>query len=135
MSVRSVDETFGDLLRRAKDEIANLVRVELESARREMVVKVKRLSIGLAMGAIALVFAVFAIVALTIAFVAGLSTLVAPWIAAAIVTVVYALIAAVAALAARSLVTRAVPPLPTTSLEHMKEDIGWITKRINSRSA
>lgn len=129
-----VDESFGSLLRRAKDEIAILVRLEFVRARREMLVKAKRLSVGVAAAVVALVFALFAFIALTIALIAGLGTVVAPWLAAAIVTVAYGIFAAVGALVARSLIGRALPPLPTSSLHELKEDIGWITKRINSKS-
>lgn len=129
-----MDETLGGLLVRAKDELANLVRIEIERARRETIGKIKQLGFAIAAFAIGLVFALFAFVALTAALIAALDTVVAPWLAATIVTVVYAVTALAAALLGKNLIGKALPPLPTSSLRDMKEDARWISKRINSKN-
>lgn len=132
MIVDRPEETLVGLLRRAKDEIALLVRAELEDARREIAGKVKRMGVGVATVAVGLIFGLLAVIALTVALIFGLSTVVAPWAAAAIVTGVYAAIALACALSGRSILAKALPPIPTNSLKHMKEDARWIIKRASS---
>ena len=93
------------------------------------------MSLGLAALVAALTFGIFALVALTVMAILALSTVVAPWVAAAIVTTVYLIVALVCALVGRSILVRAIPPLPVSSLRHMKEDARWISKRASSARA
>ena len=109
-----------------------MLRLEIESARREVGGKVRSLGIGSAIIAVASVLVVLAIVTLLVSAVDALSIWLAPWLAALVVSFALLLCAAGLILAGVRLLKRSVPPLPTDTLHHMKEDFEWAKTRVNS---
>jgi nitric oxide reductase large subunit len=59
----------------------------------------------------------------------ALALVVAGWLAALIVAVVYALIAGVAALLGKRKVQQATPPVPERAIESTKGDVEWTKSR------
>lgn len=70
--------------------------------------------------------------ALTAFLILALAELVAPWLAALIVTVVYSAIAAVLVLRGRKKVQEAGPPQPEQTVETLKEDVQWAKSQVTS---
>jgi hypothetical protein len=54
------------------------------------------------------------------------------WLAALIVAVVYGAVAAVLALRGRAKVKQAVPPVPTQTIDTVKEDVEWAKTQMRS---
>ncbi len=115
---------FRDVLKLARQELA-LAGVEL-----------KQKSIALVIGLAAL----FAVALLGVAILATLTAtlilafclIVAPWLAALIVTGIYALAALVFSLVARANIVRALPPIPTKTIATVKENIAWAKRLMTS---
>ena len=99
-------------------------------------VEIKKKAIGLAIGIALLVVAAFlgiAILAtLTACLILAFALIVAPWLAALIVTGIYALVALILALVAKSQISRAIPPVPTQTIATVKENIAWAKRLIKS---
>ena len=55
--------------------------------------------------------------------------MVAAWLAALIVAVVYGAVAAVLALRGKTQVRRATPPIPEQAVDSTKEDVEWVKTR------
>src|SRR3954453_14741643 len=123
------DQSTADLLRQLSDQTTTLVRQEIELAKLELTEKGKKAGIGAGMfgGAGALGF--YALGAFTACLILALSTAVAPWLAALIVTVVYGAIAGVLAITGRNKVTEATPPVPEQAVDSTKEDVRWVKNR------
>ncbi|MDQ6835318.1 MAG: phage holin family protein, partial [Actinomycetota bacterium] len=87
------DRSMADLLKQLSDQTASLVRQELELAKAELTVKAKQAGLGAGMFGGAGIFGVYAVGALTACLILALSTAMAGWLAALIVTVVYGALA------------------------------------------
>ena len=77
-------------------------------------------------------FGLYALGALTATLILALSTAVAGWLAALIVTVAYGAIAGVLALTGKGRVQRATPPVPQEAVESTKEDLEWTKQRVKA---
>jgi uncharacterized membrane protein YqjE len=123
------DESTADLLRDLSEQTTKLVRQEIELAKVELAEKGKKAGLGAGMfgGAGALGF--YALGAFTACLILALSTAVAPWLAALIVTVVYGAIAGVLAITGRNKVAEATPPVPEQAVDSTKEDVRWVKNR------
>jgi Flp pilus assembly protein TadB len=111
-----------NLSERALAELFALVRSEVQVARVEIEEKAR---LGAAAGqslGIAAVFLVIALFALSAALVAGLSTVVAPWLAALFVAILAGVIAGAFAGTAREKVSKAGGLLPTRTLDQIWYD-------------
>jgi hypothetical protein len=117
------DRSIADLLKQLSDQTATLVRQELDLAKAELTAKGKQAGFG------AGVFALYAVGALTACLILALSTAMAGWLAALIVSVVYGAVAGVLALAGKNKVQAGVPPLPEQAVESTKEDVQWTRQR------
>jgi uncharacterized membrane protein YqjE len=126
------DESVADLTRRLSEQTTELVRKEVELAKAELAVKGKKAGMGAGMFGGAGLFGFFAFAGLTATFILALSTAVAPWLAALIVTVVYAAIAGVLALQGKNKVQEAGPPVPERAVDSTKEDVAWVKTRAKS---
>jgi uncharacterized membrane protein YqjE len=123
------DRSIADLLKQLSDQTATLVRQELDLAKAELTAKGKQAGLGAGMFGGAGVFALYAVGALTACLILALSTAMAGWLAALIVTVVYGAVAGVLALAGKNNVQAGVPPLPEQAVESTKEDVQWTRQR------
>lgn len=127
-------ESLADALKRASREAVTLVRQEFELAKIEIVSKLKGLGVGAAFLILAALLLVASVATLTATLVLAFSLVVAPWLAALIVTALYLVVAIVLALAARGFITRAIPPVPERTLESVKENLTWLKTRTKSNT-
>jgi hypothetical protein len=80
------------------------------------------------------ILGLFGLAVLTAALVIGLAGLMADWLAAVIVGVVYLAIAAVVALRGRDRLREAAPVVPEQTVETVKEDVQWAKTQARSES-
>ena len=126
------DQPVGDLVKRLGAQTSELVRQEVELAKAELAIKGKKAGIGAGMFGGAGLFGFFAFATLTATFILALSTAVAPWLAALIVTAVYGAIAGVLALQGKNKVQQATPPVPEQAVDSTKEDVAWVKTEAKS---
>jgi hypothetical protein len=114
-----------ELVKELSREVSQLVREEIALAKAEMTEKGKHARIGTGMlsGAAALGLAA---VGGSMAFLMlVLDSWMPGWLAALIVTIVYAAAAAVLALRGKERISLTAPPVPTQTIESVKEDVQW----------
>jgi uncharacterized membrane protein YqjE len=133
--IESPEELLADLpmaalLRRLSDQTSTLVRDEIALAKAELSEKGKRAGAGAGLFGGAGLLALFGVGALTAAAILALDLLVASWLAALIVAVLYLAIAAVAGLLGRRQVQQATPPMPEQTVETLKEDVQVAKTRV-----
>lgn len=126
------DPSAAELVKQLSEQTSRLVQHEMELAKVELTAKGKEAGIGAGLFGGAGVFGLYALGALTATVIALLSTAMATWLAALIVTVVWAAVAGVMALVAKKRVEKAVPPIPENSVESVKEDVRWTKARAQS---
>jgi hypothetical protein len=121
-SVRD-EHTTVQLVRIASDQVARLVRAEIQLAKTELAEKGKRAGLGAGLLAGAGVMAFYGTGAL-IATVALLLALALPaWAAALIVTGLLFVFAGLLALAGRASLKRGLPPVPTATVASVRADV------------
>jgi hypothetical protein len=128
------EQSIGDLLKHLSEQMATLVRQELELAKAEMQQKGKRAGVGIGLIGGGGVLALAAVGALTATLILLLGEWMDAWIAALIVTVVYAAGAALLALRGKEKVSEATPPIPEETIDTVKEDVQWAKTQISSGS-
>jgi uncharacterized membrane protein YqjE len=129
------DKSLGQLLKDLAQEMTTLIREEIELAKAELAQKAKKAGVGAGMFGGAAVLGLGAFGALTACLIAALAIVLPVTVAALIVAVVYAGIAAMLALRGRDKVKEATPPVPTETVESVKEDVEWLKNRRSSASA
>jgi Putative Actinobacterial Holin-X, holin superfamily III len=119
------ERPVGELLKQLATETTTLVRQELDLAKAEMRQKGRQAGpgFGLIGGAGAVGLGAFG--ALTAFFVLALDGVVANWLAALIVALVYAAIAAFLYVRGKEKVEDAGSPVPEQTVETLKEDVEW----------
>lgn len=103
--------------------IGDLVRAEIQAAKDEIAGKLKAAGIGVGLLVGAGLFALFALMVLLAAAVLGLATVLPAWAAALIVGGALLLIAVIIALIGIAALKRGVPPMPTDTMDSVKEDV------------
>jgi uncharacterized membrane protein YqjE len=127
------EPSTAELVQRATEQAARLVRDELRLARMELAEKGRHAGFGAGlMGGGGLV-ALYGVAALIAALVLGLAEVMAGWQAAAIVGVFLLLVAGALALAGRRQVRQAVPPVPEEAVEGVRRDIETVTSAVRER--
>jgi len=126
------DRPVPELMRDLTDQTTSLVRKEFELAKLELSEKGKQAGMGAGMFAAAALFGAGAFATLTTCLIRLLDTVVAGWLSALILTVVYAVIAAVVALRGKQQVQQATPPVPARAVDSTKEDVEWVKTRAKS---
>ncbi|MDF5752766.1 phage holin family protein [Spongiactinospora sp. TRM90649] len=119
----------GELVKRAAQQISDLMRAELRLAVAEMKGKGKRAGVGAGLLSGAGVLALFGVAALLTAVIAALALVLPVWLAALIVAVVLFIVAAVLGVTGRQSVGRATPPLPRQAMENTRLDVAEIKAR------
>ena len=123
------DASVAELVKQLSEQTSRLARQEVELAKAELLIKGKRAGIGAGMFGGAGIFGFYAVGALTATAILALSTAVAGWLAALIVTMVLGAIAGVLALQGKTKVQEATPPVPEQATESVKEDVQWAKTR------
>lgn len=124
------EQSMAVLLRRLSDQSSLLMREEIALAKAELSEKGKRVGAGAGLFGGAGLLAVFGVGALTAAAILALGLLVAGWLAALIVAVLYLLIAGVAALLGRRQVKQSGPALPEQTVATLKADVQTAKARV-----
>jgi Putative Actinobacterial Holin-X, holin superfamily III len=119
------DANASELVKRLTEQTSRLVHHEVELAKAELSAKGKQVGVGAGLFGGAGVFGLYALGALTAAAIAGLGELMAVWLAAVIVAVIWAAVAGVMALVGKGRVQAGSPPVPEQTVESTKEDIQW----------
>jgi Putative Actinobacterial Holin-X, holin superfamily III len=119
------DATAPELVKQLSEQTSRLVRQEVELAKAELSVKGKQVGAGAGLFGGAGVAGLYALGALTAAMIAGLGEVVAVWLAALIVAVLWAAVAGVMALVGKGRVEAGTPPVPEQSVDSVKEDLQW----------
>lgn len=112
-----------ELVRRAADEIARLVRDELALARAEMIEKVKRGGLGAGLFGGGGLLVLYGVAALLGAVILGLAEAMPAWLAALIVALALFAAAAVMGVVGRREIERATPLVPEQTVQSVKADI------------
>ena len=119
------ERPIGELLKQLADETATLVRQELDLARAEMREKAGKAGPGFGMWGAAGVTGLLAAGALTAFLILALDGVMANWLAALLVGLVYAAIAGVLYVNGKHRVEEAGSPVPQKTIESVKEDVQW----------
>ena len=117
------DASVAELVKQLSEQTTRLVRDEVELAKAELAQKGKSAGLGAGMFGGAAFFGLYALGALTATLILALSTAVAGWLAALIVTVAYGAIAGALALTGKGRVQRATPPVPEQARDSVKRDV------------
>jgi uncharacterized protein YacL len=126
------EASFGELFKRLSDDTSTLIRQEMALARAELQEKGKTAGKGAGLFGGAGVVGLLAAGALTAAIILLLDKVMAAWLAAVIVAVVYGAVAAVLGMRGKEEIQRATPPVPQETIETTKEDVEWAKTRAQS---
>ncbi len=102
-------------------------------ARQEIAEKVKSAGVGAGMLSGSAITGLLTLGSLTALMILALSLVVAPWLAALIVTVLWAVVTAVLALSGKKKIQDAGPFIPEETIKNVKEDVEWAKSGLNSR--
>ncbi|MEU3446811.1 phage holin family protein [Streptomyces thermolilacinus] len=131
MAYRTAEPTVGELVKRASEQLTDLVKAELRTAQAELAQKGRRAGVGGGLIGGATAVAYIGLMALAGTCVALLALVLPVWAAALIVTGVLFLVAAVLGLAGRAQMRRAVPPLPERAIDGVRSDLDEIKERVH----
>jgi hypothetical protein len=129
VSTGAQDESSGDLVRQAAEQISRLVRDELALAKAEMTEKGKKAGVGAGLLGGGGLVALYGVAALLTAIVLGLAEAMPAWLAALIVAVLLFAVAGVLAVVGRKEVRQATPPVPQEAVDSVKADIDEVKER------
>jgi hypothetical protein len=128
--------SMGDLFGRLTQDMSALVRQEFELLRVEMGEKLlqsgRRLGEGAGMFSAAALTGLMAVASLTAFVILALALVMPAWLSALIVTVAYTIAAAVCAIRGKKTIDHVVMPVPTQTVETVKEDIEWAKTQATS---
>jgi uncharacterized membrane protein YqjE len=126
------DRSLGELLRQLSEQTTRLVHQELELAKAELQQKGKEAGAGAGMFGGAGALGLAALGALTACFILALNAIMPAWLAALLVAVVYGIVAFVLVKQGQARMKRATPPVPTQTIETVKEDVEWAKTQVRS---
>ena len=126
------DRSLGELLKQLSQETTRLVHQELELAKAELTQKGKQAGAGAGLFGGAGAIGLAALGALTACFILALNAIMPAWLAALLVAVVYGIVAFVLVKQGQARMKRATPPVPTQTIETVKEDVEWAKTQMRS---
>jgi hypothetical protein len=127
------ERSTAELVKLASEQMSRLVRDELRLAQAELARKGKHAGIGIGLFGGAGVMALYGVAALVATLVVVLDLVMPLWLATLIVAVLLLAIAGVMALIGRSQVKQAAPPVPESTVDSVKKDIGTVTEAVKER--
>ncbi|MGW6940331.1 phage holin family protein [Streptomyces xanthophaeus] len=122
----SPEESVGDLVSQASQQISELVREEMQLARAEMAEKGKRFGVGGGLFGGAGLVGFLAAQALVGAVIAALALLLPVWASALIIATLLAAVAAGMAAAGKKQIAKAGTPAPEQAIDSVKADVAEI---------
>jgi hypothetical protein len=126
------ERSLGELLKELSQETTRLVHQELELAKAELAQKGRQAGTGAGMFGGAGAIGLAALGALTACFILALDAVMPAWLAALLVAVVYGVIAFVLVRQGQARIKQATPPVPTQTIETVKEDVEWAKTQMRS---
>jgi uncharacterized membrane protein YqjE len=111
------------LIRELPGLLVRLAKAELQQFTTALKAKLLQAGIGIALFLVAAFFALTGFWVLVVAAVLGLAEVLAPWLAALIVAVVFLVLAGVLALLGVGRLKKGLPPVPKESVDSVKEDL------------
>ncbi|MGR4877881.1 phage holin family protein [Streptomyces sp. LARHCF249] len=125
----STEESVGDLVSRASQQISELVREEMQLARAEMTQKGKRFGMGGGLFGGAGLVGFLAAQALVGAVIAVLALLLPVWASALIIAALLAAVAAVMAAVGKKQIAKAGTPAPEQAVDSVRADVAEIKEK------
>jgi uncharacterized membrane protein YqjE len=122
----TTEPSSAELVTQLTQRSTELIRSELRLAQAEMTEKAKHAGVGIGLFGGAGVVALYGVGALVATVILALSLLLAPWLAALIVTVVLFAIAGVVALVGKKQVSEGTPPAPEQTIDNVKKDVAAV---------
>lgn len=119
-------ESLGTLVADTPRLIIQLVKDEIEQAKRELSAKVKHVGLGAGLFAVAAFFALTLWAVLVTAAILGLNEAFAPWLSALIVAGAFLLIVIVLVLIGIFAVRRGMPLAPKQTIDSVKQDVNAV---------
>jgi hypothetical protein len=126
------DRSLGELLRQLSAQTTGLVHQELELAKAELAQKGRQAGAGAGLFGAAGALGLAALGAVTACFVLALDAVMPAWLAALLVAVVYGMIALVVVKQGQAKLKAAGRPVPTQTIETVKEDLAWAKTQMRS---
>lgn len=126
-------DAITDALARLRNDIGSAVRAELRTFQEEAMEQLWPLLAAAGMATVAGVVGLTFIGVLTALCVIALSVVLAPWLAALIVTVIWGIVAAVLGLTAVGRLRAALPLKFDRTARTVKEDVAWIKSDLKLR--
>ncbi|MFJ6784373.1 phage holin family protein [Streptomyces yangpuensis] len=123
---RKAEESVGDLVARASQQISELVREEMQLARAEMTQKGKRFGVGGGLFGGSGLVGFLAAQALVATVIAALALLLPAWASALITAALLAAVAAVMAAAGKKQIAKAGTPTPEQAINSVKAGVAEI---------
>lgn len=123
------EPSVAELVKKASEQTALLVRQEIELGKLEITEKAKHAGIGAGAFGAAGVCALYGVGAGIATIIIALATAMDTWLAALITTVALFAVAGVLALFGKKQTEQAVPPVPEETVESVQEDIDTIKAR------
>jgi membrane protein len=126
------ERSIGDLLGDFANETTDLLSKEMELARTEVGIQVKRAGTGAGLFGAAAVFGLLGLGALTACAIVALALVIDAWLAALIVGAALLVVAGILALAGRAKVKAVAPPVPERAIGEMKRDIATVQEGVQA---
>jgi membrane protein len=126
------ERPIGDLLGDFANETTDLLSKEMELARAEIGIQVKRAGTGAGLFGAAAVLALLGLGALTACGIVALALAMDAWLAALIVGAGLLAVAGILALAGRAKVKAVAPPVPERAMSEMKRDIATVQEGVQA---
>ncbi|MEV8308811.1 phage holin family protein [Streptomyces flavidovirens] len=126
---RDAEESVGDLVKHASEQISQLMRQELRLAQAEMQQKGKRFGLGGGLLGGAGVVGIVALQAAVATAIVALDLVWPLWLSALVITGALLGVAAVLALVGKKQVSRATPAAPQQAIHSVKADVAEIKER------
>jgi uncharacterized membrane protein YqjE len=126
---QATDQSVSELVQRASNQAAELVRDEIKLAQLELSEKGKRAGVGAGLFGGAGLVALYGVGALIATVIMLLATAMDAWLAGLIVAVVLLAGAGILALTGKKQVEQATPPAPEQAIESTKTDVDEIKRR------
>lgn len=124
--------SIGQLVSRVTEQLARLVRAEIDLAKAEMQIRAQNAAIGIGMFVVAGVLSLYGLGWLLNSAALGLANVVAPWLAALIVGVVLMALTATLALVGKRSLSRGLPPTPEHATQNVKLDVAAVKEGFRS---
>jgi type IV secretory pathway TrbD component len=131
-TTRLRERSIGDLLGSFAQDTTTLMSQEIELARAEITVQVKRAGTGAGLFGGAAVMALAGLGALTACAIVALALVLDTWLAALIVGAALLVVGGLLALVGRARMKQVSPPVPERALRSVRQDIGAVQEGVQA---